>query len=115
MFSTFARNVLDLSVGKPDFDVACGSVFEINAHVGYIGENLMDFYIMSRIFSIVNKKPGIIDAPVENIVVYVGDAHAQKYRDILLSVGFHTVYSSVSKDGNMCLDISALMWPYIVD
>lgn len=115
MFSTFARNVLDLSVGKPDFDVACGSVFEINARLGYIGENLMDFYIMSRIFSAVNKKPGIIDAPVENIVVYVGDSHAQKYRDILLSVGFHTVYSSVSKDGNMCLDISALMWPYTVD
>jgi hypothetical protein len=115
MFSRFADNLLSLSDEKSDFVAACISIFNINARLGSIGGNLMDFYIMSRIFSTANKKPGTIDTPIENIVVYVGDGHTQKYRDILLSLGFHTVYSSVSTGGDACLDISALMWPYTGD
>lgn len=70
----------------------------------------MDMYLLSRMFRNFNKKVEEYSGEPKNIIIYVGDIHADNYRDILKDLGFETMFYS-KNEKNYCLDITRLKLP----
>ena len=80
---------------------------------------LMDIYVLSRAFRTFNHEKQTStkfgNLSPTNIIIYVGDMHANHYRDMLVDgLGFQTLFSAQKEDAVnhvACIDILGLAWP----
>lgn len=77
---------------------------------------LMDGYALSRMFKKFNVKNANQPEYPHNIIVYVGDAHAENYRNFLYTMGY-TVEASVINDlddwdNRDCIDMKNIKQPF---
>jgi hypothetical protein len=70
---------------------------------------IMDLYLLARIFKHFNKVPYHNSNPPKNIIIYVGNLHAETYRRYLDVLGFETKFYNMSQ--THCVDISRLKLP----
>lgn len=54
--------------------------------------------------------PGKYSAPAKNIIIYVGDAHADDYRNFLNTIGFREINSVKSE--TQCLSMQKFKLPF---
>jgi hypothetical protein len=82
--------------------------------------NFMDFYLMSRLFRRFKQINFQNSKEPENIIIYVGDIHADNYRAILKKLDFQQEFITKAKgifverydkDWETCIDISKLKYP----
>lgn len=71
----------------------------------------MDIYLMSRIFRKFKKVKYQNSKEPENIIIYVGNVHAQTYSNILKKLNFKNEFSTNTVDNNNCIDIAELKQP----
>ena len=80
---------------------------------------LMDIYCISRIFRTFKHNPKGLNGEPKNIIIYVGDYHAQYYRKILDALGFETLFSAkhikgeIKSDPLRCIDMSGFSYRLI--
>lgn len=67
---------------------------------------IMDIYLLSRVFRTFRDS-----VSPQNIIIYVGDHHAESYRQVLNMLDF-TLIASSRTDDNKCLDISNFKQPF---
>jgi hypothetical protein len=69
---------------------------------------IMDAYLIGRLFK-ANYKPKI-----SNIMIYVGDRHANNYINILTRIGFKIInrVESNTKDDFQCIDVRSFKQPF---
>ena len=72
---------------------------------------LMDTYLLARIFRKFKKVEYQNSNQPENIIIYVGNYHANIYRNILDKLNFKTQFSTNSNEGEFCVNISNLKQP----
>ena len=75
---------------------------------------LMDMYLFSRMFRKFKKTEKNHSEPPTNIVIYVGDWHAENYRKLLDLLGFTSKISQSKKEGTdfQCVNISKFVQPF---
>ena len=71
----------------------------------------MDIYLLARVFRKFNNEKYKNSKEPENIIIYVGDKHAQTYRKILNQLKFDNTFKSYAKQDEFCIDISKLKQP----
>lgn len=71
----------------------------------------MDIYLMARVFRKFKQIKYQNSKEPENIIIYVGDYHAQNYSNILKTLNFKNEFSISRVDNNNCIDISKLKQP----
>lgn len=84
-----------------------------------LGSFLLDAYIIARIFKVFdmskinpNKSPLFTAIPT-NMIVYVGDLHAQELRTFVKNNGFELIESVAQSQGHTeCLDIHSIKQPF---
>ena len=79
----------------------------------YTAAQIMDIYLLSRVFRMFSHHESrSLNGSINNVIIYVGDAHADEYRRILLSLGFSMDYRAQKAEGgtSSCLDVSDF-WP----
>ena len=88
-------------------------IFKMNAYVIDGFSHIMDMYLFSRMFRKF-KKTKTMSEPPTNIVVYVGDWHANNYRKLLDKLGFtHKESKSKTKGIDFqCVNISNFVQPF---
>ena len=69
--------------------------------------NMMDIYLISRVFRKFRHVPGHLNGESKNIIIYVGDEHGENYRKTLDDIGFFREFQAENVDKG-CLDISGL-------
>lgn len=72
---------------------------------------IMDMYLIARMFRTFKDVPYQNSKEAQYIIIYVGDAHANNYRDILDKLNFKTEFYSRSQEHEFCVDISKLQLP----
>lgn len=70
----------------------------------------MDTYLVSRMFRTFKKIPYKYSNEPQNIIIYVGDIHAQNYIKILLDLEFKMIFNESNED-QFCIDIRQLKQP----
>ena len=76
--------------------------------VSRISTYLMDLYLLTRLL-LTHRG----DVRAKNSIIYVGNTHANLYKQVLTDMNFEPVFDSVRATPHYaCLDISELMWPY---
>lgn len=71
----------------------------------------MDVYLMARIFRNFDKKEYQYSESPSNIIIYVGNTHAENYREILYKLKFKELFKKEAKYNEFCVDISKLKQP----
>jgi hypothetical protein len=76
--------------------------------------HMMDMYLFSRMFRKFKKNKKTVSETPTNIVVYVGNWHANNYRRLLDKLGFtHKESKSKTKDVDFqCVNISNFVQPF---
>lgn len=77
----------------------------------YLLDPFMDAYLFSRMFRSFKKIKYQNSEDSKYIIIYVGDAHANNYRELLNQLNFKTVFYKYSKPDKYCVDISQLKLP----
>jgi hypothetical protein len=72
----------------------------------------MDMYLMARVFRTFDNKNKYENSnSPQNIIIYVGNKHAENYRKILNKLDFKRIFKTDAKYGEFCIDISKLEQP----
>lgn len=82
--------------------------------LSYITTPFMDVYLLARMFrKFKNVKYQNSNEP-ENIIIYVGDIHANTYREILSKLDFKEKFIQKSKSNEYCININKLQTPLFI-
>jgi hypothetical protein len=74
--------------------------------------NMIDIYLMSRIFKTFNTKKNINQPPTShNIIIYAGWEHSRRYSDFLKSLGFEQL-ATAKEHSTRCLDMTDFPQPF---
>ena len=87
--------------------------FKLTGSLIMVGSVIVDSYTMSRVFKKFNVKEGD-NQPVEanNNIIYAGDAHCQKYREFLKTLGYTEEYfTGNSRPMMRCLNMHGVPQP----
>jgi len=110
VFSYYRENN-SLGVLVQDKSKLIKKLTNISNNLIHINAIEMDMYLMGRVFRKFGNEP-----ESSNIIIYVGDAHAEFYRDLLLRMTFQeNGYIPTKKEGEVgfqCLDISQFKLPF---
>lgn len=71
----------------------------------------MDVYLMARVFRSFDQIEYKNSRDPQNIIIYVGDAHAENYRKILDQLKFKREFNTRAKEHEFCINISKLKQP----
>jgi hypothetical protein len=114
-FITSTKTILELDNDLKNIEKRLEKSIEITTKVLLMGiSRLMDLYLVSRMFRKFKNIKGRFSEPPTNIIVYVGEQHAENYRRFLDYLGFSKV-SSESKNENkdfQCLDVTKFKQPF---
>ena len=72
---------------------------------------VMDMYLVARMFRTFKNVKYQNSKEPQYIIIYVGNFHANIYRDILFDLEFKTKFKSISKPNEFCVDTSKLKLP----
>ena len=108
----FNKIVKDMDTQNTNYDY---EFYKLNKKIFYINSELVDMYMIARMFRKFKELPGKINIPAHNIIVYAGDAHVQRCVNFLVNnLGFKVLeeeYSNKEMSNFQCVDISKIYFP----
>jgi hypothetical protein len=108
----FNKIVKDIDNNNNDYDY---TFYDKNSNLFFINSELVDMYMIARMFRNFKELPGKINEPAKNIIIYAGDAHVQRCVNFLINnLGFIVIREEFSNDNTktfQCADISKIVFP----
>lgn len=86
-------------------------ILDISKKITRLLVPIMDIYLISRMFRKFKHKPYYNSKEPKNIIIYVGDYHANIYRIILKHLNFIETLRINRNPGEYCIDISEIKLP----
>jgi hypothetical protein len=80
-----------------------------------LGIPLMDIYLIARMFRKFKNVKYQNSKEAKHIIIYVGNLHANNYREILRKLEFKTTFYGNSKSDEFCVNISRLNKPLFIE